>query len=87
MKLLLWLVLAWLAAMWFLHQKKLKAKRAAERMASPRENPPASTPPQVGEAMLPCAHCGLFLPRSEAITSANSGLVWCCEEHRLRHPG
>ena len=88
MKMLLWLVVIWLVAMWFLHQKKLKANRAAERMAAARENATASSaPPKVGEAMLPCAHCGLFLPRSEAITSPDGSLAWCCEEHRQRHPG
>jgi uncharacterized protein len=36
------------------------------------------TPP--GEQMVPCAHCRVNLPRSEAIEA--TGRFYCCEEHR-----
>lgn len=32
------------------------------------------------ESMVPCAHCGLNLPRSEALEE--SGRFFCSEEHR-----
>jgi uncharacterized protein len=38
----------------------------------------ATTPP--GEQMVPCAHCRVNLPRSEAIEA--TGRFYCCEEHR-----
>jgi uncharacterized protein len=38
----------------------------------------SSTPP--GEQMVPCAHCRVNLPRSEAIEVA--GRFYCSEEHR-----
>ena len=30
--------------------------------------------------MVPCAHCGLYLPKEEAI--ARNGMFYCCPEHR-----
>jgi uncharacterized protein len=39
--------------------------------------PPAPPP---GEAMVPCAHCGVNVPRSEALEGA--GRLFCSEEHR-----
>ena len=36
------------------------------------------TPP--GEQMVPCAHCRVNLPRSEAIEA--TGRFYCSEEHR-----
>ena len=32
------------------------------------------------EVMVPCAHCRLNLPQSEAV--AAEGIFFCCEEHR-----
>ncbi|MDD2699849.1 MAG: PP0621 family protein [Sideroxydans sp.] len=32
------------------------------------------------EDMVSCAHCGLNLPKSEALTSGDK--FYCCEEHR-----
>lgn len=38
-----------------------------------------------GEAMVPCAHCGVNVPRSEALEGA--GRFFCSEEHRRIGPG
>jgi uncharacterized protein len=38
-----------------------------------------------GESMVPCAHCGVNVPRSEAVEGA--GRFFCCEEHRRIGPG
>ncbi|TMH50297.1 MAG: hypothetical protein E6H62_14705 [Betaproteobacteria bacterium] len=38
-----------------------------------------SAPPPV-EPMVPCAHCGVNVPRSEALGAA--GRFFCSEEHR-----
>lgn len=47
--------------------------------------PPTAAPPAVGEPqeMVACAHCGVHLPRSEAVV-APSG-TFCGEAHRLQH--
>jgi uncharacterized protein len=39
----------------------------------------SSSPPPV-EAMVPCAHCGINVPRSEALEA--KGRFFCSEEHR-----
>ncbi|MBU0498557.1 MAG: hypothetical protein KJ558_10335 [Gammaproteobacteria bacterium] len=46
-----------------------------------RRAPPAPSAP---ETMVRCDHCGLFMPRREAIEA--QGRLYCCEEHR-RHAG
>jgi uncharacterized protein len=38
-----------------------------------------------GEAMVPCAHCGVNVPRSEALEGA--GRFFCSEDHRRIGPG
>ena len=36
--------------------------------------------PSASESMVPCAHCGINVPRSEALEGA--GRFFCSEEHR-----
>jgi uncharacterized protein len=58
------------------------------RGRSSRVNPPASKPPQPAQAakavspqaMVACAHCGLHLPRSEAVAGAQE--LYCSDAHR-----
>src|SRR5437899_8153590 len=47
--------------------------------SSARKRRPRSAPPPV-EPMVPCAHCGINVPRSEALGAA--GRFFCSEEHR-----
>jgi len=49
-----------------------------------RKRAASSAPPPV-EKMVACAHCGVNLPRSEALESA--GRFYCSEEHRRIGPG
>lgn len=42
--------------------------------------PPASTRESIVEDMVKCAHCGVNLPRSEAIYSG--GELYCTPEHQ-----
>ena len=64
------LILAIVALLWLL--------RGARRNVSPPPKKEApSTEPQ---AMLSCAHCGLHLPRDEALPGR--GGVFCGEAHR-----
>jgi len=39
-----------------------------------------AAPPSPGETMVPCARCGVNLPRSEALEAP--GGFFCSEEHR-----
>jgi uncharacterized protein len=43
-------------------------------------SPPASTRGKIAEDMVKCAHCGVNLPRSEAIYSG--GDFFCTPEHK-----
>lgn len=56
------------------------ARSANRRKAGKSE--PDSTPQQ----MVACGHCGLYLPRNEAVPQVKadppSGKFYCCEEHR-----
>lgn len=46
-----------------------------------RAAPRAQSPPAVGHEDLPaCAHCGVYLPRSEALAGPDG--VFCSEAHR-----
>jgi uncharacterized protein len=62
------LVLVVAAALWW----------ARSRRSTVARKPPAA-PPAL-QAMVPCAHCGVHLPRSEALSGALG--LYCSEEHR-----
>ncbi|WP_119352541.1 PP0621 family protein [Azohydromonas sediminis] len=50
-----------------------------------RRVPPAATPKRRGpEDMLTCAHCGVHLPRSEALVAG--GRAYCSAAHRDAGP-
>lgn len=50
--------------------------------ARKRGEPPASSQ---AEVMVPCAHCGVNLPHSEALR--DGGRFFCSEEHRRLDAG
>jgi uncharacterized protein len=58
-----------------------RGARKAERAAPPPQAP--AEPPRV-EDMVACAHCGVHLPRGEAVATAD-GTLFCGEAHRLAH--
>ena len=76
-KLLLWVVVI-IAALFitrlFTHKKALSA----------RTNRPPAPAPKGAEKMVRCAHCGIYLPRSEALMSNNH--TWCSLEHAKLGP-
>jgi uncharacterized protein len=50
-----------------------------------RRPPPAAVRPATApQAMVECAHCGLHLPRSEAL--AQGAQHYCCSAHRSAGP-
>lgn len=67
-----------------------RAKAARERVDTKRQQAPpqAGRPrpmqtrgPAPAEHMVRCAHCGIHLPRSEALLI--SGQTWCSQDHAL----
>ncbi|MBO1259949.1 hypothetical protein J3Q28_14765 [Bordetella holmesii] len=48
---------------------------------SRRAAPPVAKPP---ETMVRCAHCGIHIPRSEAVLQ--NGQTWCSVEHARLGP-
>lgn len=75
MKVLLWVLVALAVAMWLSSGKRKPVD------ASRKER--GTAPAGGAEAMVCCAHCGVYVPASEAVVQA--GVTFCCEEHRQRH--
>ena len=54
-----------------------RARDAAEQKAAP-------SPRALPQDMLACAHCGVHIPRAEALMQGNQ--AYCCAEHRRLGP-
>lgn len=76
MKFLLWAVLIF-AVIWVLRSKTRSASSDA-----PAARPPSSH--REIETMVRCAHCGTYIPLSEAVLDA-SRTAFCSAEHRQLH--
>ncbi|WP_460838033.1 PP0621 family protein [Noviherbaspirillum agri] len=85
MKLLLWSAVVLMVVVWVFRTKKISSDSQGTREANGNASS-AGTSDDDGavEPMLPCTHCGVHFPASEAVTSS-SGAVFCTQEHRLRH--
>lgn len=58
------------------------------RRAAPPSNQARHRASSTAQAIVPCAHCGVHLPRTDAVTSAASpGAFYCTEAHRLAAEG
>ncbi|MDE1990344.1 MAG: hypothetical protein KGI82_07710 [Betaproteobacteria bacterium] len=72
-RLLLWGLVIWLAIKYLLP--------ALGRLSAPPPPPPPPPAPDAGaQEMVRCAHCGLFVPKTEAL--AGGGAWFCSEAHR-----
>ena len=74
------LVLAVLVFVWLL-RRALGSRKPDTRQ--PRSQAPGAATPD----LVACAHCGVHLPRSEALAepgvdAPQVGRFYCCEEHR-----
>lgn len=60
--------------------------QAAKKRFRDEQGPKAThnNPLPGAEAMVQCAHCGVFLPRSEALVSQNE--TWCNQAHAQLGP-
>lgn len=77
MKYLLVLIVIIIAVGIWRSQRRAEA-RERRHAAAPRN--PTNAPLAAPQDMVECAHCGLHLPRSEAIEAA--GRSYCSAEHR-----
>ncbi len=77
MRFLAWLVLA-ILVIYVMRKKMIAAMR-------PPPSPPAQAQRSVeGESMVSCAHCGIYIPASEALSGPHDQL-YCSSEHRALH--
>ena len=60
-----------------------KQRIDARRSAEPQRQARPGTP-RIPQEMVPCARCGLMLPKTEAL--AQNDLHYCSEEHRRQGP-
>lgn len=75
-KLLIWVIII-LAVMMI---ARIVSSRAASRRESRGAGTPARRPGEEPvESMVRCAHCGIHLPRSEAVLL--DGKTWCSSNH------
>jgi uncharacterized protein len=80
MKFLFWFLVIWLVWRVWRNVQRLKAQQAAVQDVEV----PSSVAP---DWMVPCAHCGLHVPREEMLVDA-AGFAYCSEAHRqlgVRH--
>ncbi|WP_019937850.1 PP0621 family protein [Bordetella sp. FB-8] len=77
MKFITWLLII-LAAMTV--SRMNNARKAAARRTAAQ---PGKAPKSI-ESMVGCAHCGIYMPRSEALLIGKR--TWCCEDHARRGP-
>ncbi len=56
-----------------------KRKNNAPEQAPPQGIDRTSKASDGPESMVRCAHCGIYMPRSEAVLS--DGKTWCSPEH------
>ncbi|WP_298208901.1 PP0621 family protein [Acidovorax sp.] len=72
--LVLFVVLAVAIGIW-------RSRRTEEDAApKPSKSPPLALP----QDMLACAHCGVHIPKAEAVMLGNQ--AYCCTEHRQSGP-
>jgi uncharacterized protein len=90
MKYLIWFLIC-LAVVTWIKRKKAAFVRNSINMHNPHNlrTPQGDAPGASGaavETMRQCAQCGVYIPASEAL-SDNSGVQFCCQEHRVLHAG
>lgn len=71
---------------WLFYSPALRGLRGKAPQARPPSPPPVGPRPDPHqETMVRCAHCGVHLPESDALTSAQ-GLPYCSATHRDAGP-
>lgn len=78
MKFVLWGLIIAAIVLWILHTKKRDLKQSQRR--NHHGAPEAKDATAATEPMVRCAHCGIYLPASDALPGAAG--VYCSNEHR-----
>lgn len=76
MKYLVWLIVLVLAYGWWRSQRRTNS-------VHPTQTSSARRPPIHPQEMVACAHCGLHLPRTEALLTDQR--YYCCTDHRHKN--
>jgi uncharacterized protein len=79
-KYLLWVLVIYLAWRWYTAFSKAPPKSAGQESAPTR----STGADGATETMVKCAHCGIYLPQSEAIHGPDA-ITFCNEDHRALH--
>jgi uncharacterized protein len=79
MKYLIWFVICLAVVVWI---KRKKAALSGMHSNTHGNAHGAVSEPTV-ETMQPCAHCGMYIPASEAVMDGN-GAFFCCVDHRAQ---
>ncbi len=82
-KLLFWIVLIILVLFVARLAGRIAASKQDGAQAAKKAQAGARQPPPL-ESMVRCAHCGIHLPRSEALLQ--NGQTWCSAEHARLGP-
>ncbi|CAP44677.1 PP0621 family protein [Bordetella petrii] len=77
-KLLIWVIII-LAVMMIARVASARAAHKRHSASQPPRAPARRPGGQPVESMVRCAHCGIHLPRSEAVLL--DGKVWCSRDH------
>jgi len=81
-KLLFWvlIVLGALIAM----RLAVRSQQASHTRTAAKKTQKRTHSAKAVEPMVACAHCGVYLPRSDALVLHDQ--TWCCREHADQHP-
>lgn len=77
-----------LVVVWLLYSPAVRGwLKPGARRGKPPQPPAKSTPAAAAppDRIVPCAHCGVHLPLSEALCDVG-GRTYCSETHRLAGP-
>lgn len=83
-KLLFWIVLIILVLFVARIAGRMAAQRQADAQSGQKKKAQGAQPPPSLESMVRCAHCGIHLPRSEALLQ--NGQTWCSPDHARLGP-
>lgn len=61
------------------HKLKSRDQAGARSARGTKAGPSAGPAASAKESMVRCAHCHIYLPRSEAMLKG--GETWCCDAH------
>lgn len=79
------LALVLLVVIWLFFGRKQRSDGDAQRPGSDDPSRSPAAPPAQAQSMVACAHCGLHLPRAEALADGD-GRLYCGPAHRVSGP-